>query len=88
MGLRRGKKESKGIKKGNDQESQTPQIEQSRTSQTNMDQEFDKIIEKTDEDSLLPSQNLLAEDSLNERTLVDDDFSDSDLPSNLNEEQT
>ena len=88
MGLRRGnKKESKGIKKGNAQESQTPQIEQSRRSQTNMDQEFDKIIEKTDEDSLLPSQNLLAEDSSNERTLVDDDLSDSDLP-NLNEEQT
>ncbi|XP_029203505.1 peroxisomal membrane protein PEX13-like isoform X2 [Acropora muricata] len=48
LGLRRGKKESKGIKKGNAQESQTPQIEQSRRSQTNMDQEFDKIIEKTD----------------------------------------
>lgn len=48
LGLRRGKTESKGIKKGNAQESQTPQIEQSRRSQTNMDQEFDKIIEKTD----------------------------------------
>ena len=70
MGLRRGKKESKGIKKGNAQESQAPKIEQSRRSQTNLDQEFDKIIEKTDEDSLLPSQNLLAEDFLNERTLV------------------
>lgn len=87
MGLRHGKKESKGIKKGNAQESQTPQLEQSRRSQTNIDQEFDKIIEKTDEDSLLPSQNLLAEDSSNERTLLDDDLSDSDLP-NLNEEQT
>ena len=70
MGLRRGKKESKGIKKGNAQESQAPEIEQSRRFQTNLDQEFDKIIEKTDEDSLLPSQNLLAEDSSNERTLV------------------
>lgn len=87
MGLRRGKKESKGIKKGNAQESQTPLIEQSRRSQTNMDQEFDKIIENTDEDSLLPSQNLLAEYSLNERTLVDHDLSDSELP-NLNQEQT
>ena len=87
MGLRRRKKESKGIKIGNAKESQTPQIEQSRTSQSNMDQEFDKIIETTDEDSLLPSQNLLTEDSLNERTLVDADVSDSDLP-NLNEEQT
>lgn len=63
-GLRLWKKESKGINKGNAQESQTPQIEHSRRSQTNMDQEFDKIIEKTDEDSLLPSQNLLAENSL------------------------
>ena len=87
MGLRRGKKVSKGIKKGNAEESQTPQIDQNRTSQTNMDQEFDKIVETTDEDSLLPSQNLLTEDSLNERTLVDADVSDSDLP-NLNEEQT
>lgn len=87
MGLRRGEKESKGIKIGNAKESQTPQIEQSRTSQSNMDQEFDKIIETTDEDSLLPSQNLLTEDSLNERTLVDADVSDSDLP-NLNEEQS
>ena len=52
-----------------------------------MDQEFDKIIEKTDEDNLLQSQNLLTEDSFNERTLVDDDLSDSDLP-NFNEKQT
>ena len=87
MGLRRGKKESKGIKKGSQKESQTPQTGHLRTSQANMDQEFDKIIEKTDKDSLLPSQNLLTEDSSNERTLVDDDLSDSDLP-NFNEEQT
>lgn len=87
LGLRRGKKESKDIKKENAKESRTPQTEQRRRSQTNMDQEFDKIIEKTDEDSLIPSQNLLTEDSLNERTLVDDDLSDSDLP-NLNDEQT
>ena len=87
LGLRRAKKESKDIKKGSQKESQTPQTEQRRSSQTNMDQEFDKIIEKTDEDSLLPSQNLLTEDSLNERTLVDDDFSDSGLP-NFNEDQT
>ena len=79
MGLRRGKKESKDIKKGKNE------TEQRRTSQTNMDQEFDKIIEKTDEDNLLQSQNLLTEDSFNERTLVDDDLSDSDLP-NFNEE--
>ena len=81
MGLRRGKKESKDIKKGK------KETEQRRTSQTNMDQEFDKIIEKTDEDNLLQSQNLLTEDSFNERTLVDDDLSDSDLP-NFNEERT
>lgn len=87
MGRRRGKKESKDIKKDHQTESQSPQTEQSRTSQSNIDQEFDKIIEKTDEDCLLPSQNLLTEDSLNERTLVDDDLSDSDLP-NFNEEHT
>lgn len=87
MGLKRGKKESKDIKEGHQTESQSPQTEKSRTSQSNIDQEFDKIIEKTDEDCLLPSQNLITEDSLNERTLVDDDLSDSDLP-NFNEEHT
>jgi len=87
LGLRRGKKESKDIKKGSQKESQTSQTAQRRKSQTNMDQEFDKIMEKTDEDSLLQSQNLLPEDSLSERTLADDDLSDSGLP-NFNEEQT
>jgi len=87
LGLRRGKKVSKDIKKGSHEGSQTLQTEQRRTSQANMDQEFDKIIEKTDEDNLLQSQNLLTEDSFNERTLVDDDLSDSDLP-NFNEKQT
>ena len=87
MGRRHGKKESKDVKKVHQTESQSPQTEQSRTSQSNIDQEFDKIIEKTDEDCLLPSQNLLTEDSLNERTLVDDDLSDSDIP-NFNEEHT
>jgi len=87
LGLRRGKKESKDIKQGSHKESQTSQTEQRRTSQTNMDQEFDKIIENTDEDNLLQSENLLTEDSFNERTLVDDDLSDSELP-DFNEKQT
>jgi len=87
LGLRRGKKVSKDIKKGSHEESQTLQTEQRRTSQANMDQEFDKIIENTDQDNLLQSRNLLTEDSFNERTLVDDDLSDADLP-NFSEKQT
>ena len=88
LGLRRAKKETKGSKRESSEEPEMPQTEQSnRTSDANMDQEFDKIMEKTDDNSLLPSQNLLTEDSLNERTLVDDDLLDSDLQ-NFNEGQT
>ncbi|KAL9980486.1 hypothetical protein ACROYT_G009086 [Oculina patagonica] len=84
LGLRRAKKETKGPKKGSSEEPQEPQTEQT---DANTDQEFDKIMEKTDDNSLLPSQNLLTEDPLNERTLVDDDLLDADLQ-NFNEGQT
>lgn len=51
-----------------------------------MDNEYDQIVEKTDGSSFLPSQDLLTEDSLNERTLVDDGLSDTDFQ-NFVEEQ-
>ena len=51
-----------------------------------MDQEFDTITEKTDGNSLIPSQNLLTEESAIERTLVDD-LLDTDF-SSFNEGQT
>lgn len=51
-----------------------------------MDSEYDQIVERTDGSSFLPSQDLLTEDSLNERTLVDDGLSDTDFQ-NFVEEQ-
>ena len=51
-----------------------------------MDNEYDQIVERTDGNSFLPSQDLLTEDSLNERTLVDDGLSDTDFQ-NFVEEQ-
>ena len=51
-----------------------------------MDNEYDQIVERTDGSSFLPSQDLLTEDSLNERTLVDDGLSDTDFQ-NFVEEQ-
>lgn len=51
-----------------------------------MDNEYDQIVERTDGSSFLPSQDLLTEDSLNERTLVDDGLSETDFQ-NFVEEQ-
>ena len=51
-----------------------------------MDNEYDQIVERTDGSSFLPSQDLLTEDLLNERTLVDDGLSDTDFQ-NFVEEQ-
>lgn len=51
-----------------------------------MDNEYDQIVERTDGSSFLPSQDLLTEDSWNERTLVDDGLSDTDFQ-NFVEEQ-
>lgn len=87
MGLRRGKKKTSETKQENGEGSSTLQTDQSKVSESNVDQEFDKTTEKTDENSLLPSQNLLMEESLNERTLVIDDLSETDFQS-FNEGQT
>ena len=87
LGLRRAKKKGKETKQEIGEGSSTSQAGQSRISEANMDQEFDRITEKTDENSLLPSQNLLTEESLNERTLVDGELSDTDLQS-FNEGET
>ena len=81
---------SLGKKKDTQQEgsevSATP-TDQSSTSEVNIDQEFERIAEKTDGNGLLSAQDLLPEESLNERTLVDDELSDADLQS-FNEGQT
>ena len=87
MGLRHGKKKTGDNKQENGEGSSTLQTDQSRVSESNVDQELDRTTEKTDEKSLLPSQNLLTEESLNERTLVDDDLSETDFQS-FNERQT
>lgn len=79
LGLRRAKMEQKDSQKGRTDESETSQTDQSRTFDDKMDKESDQIVEKTDEGSLVPSQDFLTEDSLNERTLVDDSFSDTDF---------
>ena len=91
LGLRRGKKKPKDSKQESREEaSSTSKKDQTRSSEPNMDQEFDTITEKTDGNSLIPSQNLLTEESSIERTLVDDvddDLSDTDF-SSFNEGQT
>ena len=88
LGLHRGKKKPKDSKQESREEaSSTSKKDQTRRSEPNMDQEFDTITEKTDENSLMPSQNLLTEESSIERTLVDDDLSDTDF-SSFNEGQT
>ena len=89
LGLRRGKKKPKDSKQESREEaSSTSKKDQTRSSEPNMDQEFDTITEKTDGNSLIPSQNLLTEESsIIERTLVDEDLSDTDF-SSFNEGQT
>ena len=88
LGLRRGKKKPKDSKQESREEasSTSKKDENTRSSEPNMDQEFDIITEKTDGNSLIPSQNLLTEESSVERTLVDDDLSDTDF-SSFNEGQ-
>lgn len=80
LGLRRGKKKPEDVKQENSEVLPTP-TEQSRISEAGMDEEFDSISGKTDGNNLLVSRDLLPEESLNERTLVDDEVSDSELPS-------
>ena len=88
LGLRRGKKKPKDSKQESREEaSSTSKKDQTRSSEPNMDQEFDTITEKTDGNSLIPSQNLLTEESAIERTLVDDDLLDTGF-SSFNEGQT
>ena len=84
MGLRRGKKKAKDTQQEGSEVSPTP-TDQSGSSEANVDQEFERIAEKTDGNGLL--SGLLPEESLNERTLVDDELSDADLQS-FNEGQT
>lgn len=86
LGLRRAKKELKDSQEEKTEESETSQADRSRTFDDKMDNEYDQIVEKTDGSSFLPSQDLLTEDSLNERTLVDDGLSDTDFQ-NFVEEQ-
>ena len=87
MGRCRGKKKAKDASQETREGSSTSQKDQSSALDANIDQEFDRITEKTDGSSLLPPQNLLTEESLNERTLVDDELSDTDFQ-NFNEGQT
>ena len=88
LGLCRGKKKPKDSKQENREEaSSTSKKDHTMSSEPNMDLEFDTITEKTDENSLIPSQNLLTEESSIERTLVDDNLSDTDF-SSFNEGQT
>ena len=79
MGRCRGKKKTKDTSQETNEGSSTSRKDQSNASAAYMDQEFDRIMDKTDGSSLLPSQNLLTEESLNERTLVDDEHSDVDF---------
>ena len=89
LGLRRGKKKPKDSKQENREEaSSTSKKDHTMSSEPNMDLEFDTITEKTDGNSLIQSQNLLTEESsIIERTLVDDNLSDTDF-SSFNEGQT
>ena len=88
LGLRRGKKKPKDSKQENREEaSSTSKKDHTMSSEPNMDLEFDTITEKTDRNSLIPSQNLLTEESSIERTLIDDNLSDTDF-SSFNEGQT
>ena len=84
LGRRRGKK--KDTQQEGSEVSPT-QPDQSSATEANVDQEFERIAEKTDGNDLLSAQDLLPEESLNERTLVDDELSDADLQS-FNEGQT
>ena len=84
LGLRRGKK--KDTQQESSEVSPTP-TNQSSASEANVDQEFERIAEKTDGNGLLSAQDLLPAESLNEGTLVDDELSDADLQS-FNEGQT
>ena len=76
MGLCRGK----DLK---DRKQESSERQESDIVGVNMNQEFKTIEEENEvgQNSLIPSQNLQSEPSVNERTVVDNDFSDSDLQS-------